>query len=201
MATHTFVPAPLPAGITIPDDGDDRESASVNVPLEALLDAVAQTYTGYLYIPLDNPVPTVNPRFAVSMPAGFPLWSQDDLTDAGGIPFSVPAVPVGARIVSLQLLVAGGAGHGALPATMPSVTMSRRAGDSTGSDGELVDADIAAVDVTEHQSTRWETFALAAGGYLDTEDSDYIVEVRGETGADSELGFTLAKMRLVLEQG
>lgn len=186
---HTYTPAGnRNAIITVPDDGDAANAASIQTPLEQLaeeLELVARrtpggssaVATGFQIplLPFDN----LNSRFA---PAGVGILQQNDVTDAGGVLLPVPIAMVPCTITAVFLTLRNVAFHSALPATMPQLQLYRfnRSTYTSTVVGTQVDTSAStAAYAAAH------TIALTVSESVNSSNFVYYVSFNGETGANS----------------
>jgi len=186
------------ASVIRPDDGDTSSAASISaagVGLQPLANRTnflkkrsAAADGGNLLVTL-NEVLNSNSRFSLAFGVSSPdySWVQSDITDAGGLWFRVPPL-YGVEITDVLARVHGDGGgvgtHGALPATMPAVTLFEL--DSTSGTGTVnnlgsqsdVSANVAAYE-TIHDITLTGLNAVAG------DESSYLVRLAGEAGANS----------------
>lgn len=125
-SVYNPIAAAPPTGYTIPSDGDAKSAASVNVPLQALMDGVA-------YINGDKH-PSIAIDYAQPMrinfvSAQFSVNSASIIQQAttGGQLSLELAIPQDATIQSVTLRVKGATGHGATltGVTVPTATVKR----------------------------------------------------------------------------
>jgi hypothetical protein len=125
-------------------------------------------------------------------------WWAHDATTNNNFAFSLMLPPLG-KLSEVRAIVSGAAGHGALPATMPALSVRRAI-------CTLAAADITA-DSLGSQTDSSATFAdyelnheIAVTGLNHTIStvSSYFVRITGEAGANSVSGLKLGKIYCVL---
>lgn len=215
-------PAILGATITLPQDlVDQRTAASVNVPFQALADAIAYLMaSGTIYgargctsdLVMGNAAQSVDPTMVgLTTAAAETLSASNALLYADHLRFNVTtsgsAVALhayfplnsilvsGATITRAQLTLQGGPGHGALPALMPSLTIVRVKGSNNTQVG-LLAAGVtydASADVGTYEATHTIEVVPDQNNVVDFSDSSvYYAVVTNEGDTNA-----LAELRLM----
>lgn len=112
-------------------------------------------------------------------------YLQTSVTDAGALWFSLDTLPVGAKLLTVSVRLAGGAPftapytHAGLPGTMPTITVYRQTDGTATSVSSATDssANVAAYDAF-HAISASPNHTIVAG-------AQYHVKVTGEAGANS----------------
>lgn len=210
MSTHTPTPVALPSSVTIPDGGDARTAASVNVALETALNAIKRlenlVFTGALWVPLST-APVSTNFTAQDDPGLGRYWEQTSVAAVGELGrFEAPnTILAGVELTHLDVFWNHIGSHGSVPATKPAFILTKldrgASPAATTPDGEIVDTDLWNADsgapnsVATYEAGGMASFDIASGNYLDA-DSIYWLEVRGEAGGGAELGFQFLGARL-----
>lgn len=139
-------------------------------------------------------------------------WIYDHVTgaliqqsNAGPVPGVVPLkLPDGATITGLKMWLQGGAGHGALPANLPTVQLVESTL-ATGTTTNLATLTDAPVNVAAYEAVHVLSGAVGGSPVVAAATKRYYARVNGESGANSlnpalltifgvAVGFTLASI-------
>lgn len=189
---------------TLPDDGDNADAASVNVPLEACIDGLAYIYTRVLTWEIGT-VPGGYAQKSPMVPRALNEWSEE--TDAGTlaplgwyqtdnsgnelISFEINPPHCLARLQRVYVRLDGnghtGAGaHANMPANKPQITVYRVSGGSLSTLHTETDP---TTDKAIYDTPHSIVCPAAADPALDLAPLSFgqrlFVQVAGESGADS----------------
>lgn len=188
---HTYTPtATWNTGYTIPDDGDDRDAASVDVALEALGDRTQFLYARSAPGTIDIPTPTnyLNADWAWNVsPMG---WEQATVGAVVGVILDVgAALPSLCTLDAVTVQCKGAAGHIALPGTPPKIQLWRQpaGGAAPTKIGEQIDT---SATVLVYEDDHPITITGLAEAYDVTDGNRYYLHIFGESGTNDLNGFT-----------
>lgn len=117
--------------ITLPDDGDAYDAASIGAALEDIQDGLVGLSDNYFnnshfWIDAFQAPQNDLSRFSWDT-SGTPGWLQSDVTSEGALQWYV-RIPVGMKVVAAYAHIKGDGGsgaHAALPATLPNLELYR----------------------------------------------------------------------------
>jgi hypothetical protein len=189
--------------LTAPAGGDPRTSAAWLAHLQkfanrlGLLGAnggVAANVS--VPVPL-SPVDNASARFTADYLTN--SWAQNNLAVAAALGFQL-VIPTGLKLKEVRAVVRGSAGHGALPANMPGLTVKRSdaalggTGFALSTEANITDpsASVAAYEV-------WHEIAATGLNVASNPTTRTIyAAVIGEAGAGSQTGFVLTRLYMVV---
>jgi hypothetical protein len=170
-------------------DGADGGSYTVSAPI--IIGGSGIVSAGTIDIATNAIVDNVSSRFGTTWPI-----TQTDITDQGGVSFWIPRMSTDLQLDGVFVMLEGAvAGHGALPANMPTLQVQRR---------ELNSGDVSwttssvGSEITDASATvgAYESFhVLASTGLAHTFGSAYIylARIKGESGANSATGLRIVR--------
>jgi len=220
--------SPTPVGltdITIPDDGDDLDAASVNTPIEALADAIAAispsatlmltAYPRLRWITLSES--SASPNVASGGMRMIVVSSTDvDVNDGIWGRFEIAAVNSGAALANVfgieigtdlhpyhgwtlttcVLTLQGKSPHDALPALMPRAALARYDAGASASLCSTAWAIDASADTTAYQASHTITLTVDQNNVIDADSYDYIFLVQNEGNTNGVAGLKIDKIVL-----
>lgn len=194
-AEYAGDPNNYPVKITIPEDGDYKDAASVSVALEGLADRTANLADHLLGVVADDVitlplVPLATASFTWDTPDM--QWRQSSVASAGVLVFEL-ILPKRGTLTAVQAVVIGDTGHAALPATMPKITLYRK---DTGSPAAATVLDTetdASANVGAYEVAH--PITIVTSEVFDHESGNrYYVTFEGEAGANSAINLRLLQL-------
>lgn len=208
VESSTFTPS-----VSVPSNGDARNSASVDAPFQEVTDR-----TRYLYdhvnaleaavvgvetaktiaLPLGQPIVNLNARWALD---GSGYWTQVSVADAGLLVFTFNMPAIVGRITEARLALKGAGGHGAMPGTKPAFTLTKVNPETGNGSTTLIPATtdpttlVSAYEVT-HVIPKF--YTTGTGPQLDGTQT-LALAITGEKDANSLVGLQVYGLRLVIE--
>lgn len=217
--SHTLTEADnWPNTITVPDGGDPRTAASVEVFAQGLADraryarnrvrGLAASYTELIPMAPNS----------LGNDAGATYWRGNRLSDTGGrgfrtqsvtapggsadlaviIPLPTPKADTFAKIISVKAYFHPGTGRGSLPANFPVFSVYRNPLTGSGSvllsGGTVTDT---AASVVLYEVPRSLLITVGGGGHVITATENYFVAFSGEYGGGAQAGAILLGVELV----
>lgn len=206
---HVLVPVDAyAANVTVPDDGDAKSAASVEVPFQALTDRVHHARTrlvesvgGVLPIPLVASA-NIGARFTAWYSAGIPLtpWWQSSVADAGNLVIPI-ANRIGCQMTQIELrctgLLTAGA-HAGNVGTMPAISLYS-VDSAAGGASALVATQIDPTTVAGGTYEVMHSITLAGLASTFNATTTFFLTITGEAGANAaadKFGIYSAKLTL-----
>lgn len=217
--SHTLTEADnWPNTITVPDGGDPRTAASVEVFAQGLADRsryarnrVRGLATSYAeFIPLaansvGNDAGVAAWRGTRLNETGVRGYHQQSITAPGGstdlnliVPLPVPKADTLAKIISIKAYFHPGTGRGSLPANFPVLAVYRAPVDASGhvllASGSVTDT---AASVVLYEVARSLLVTVGGGGHVIAATENYWVAFQGEYGGGAQFGLRVTGIELV----
>lgn len=200
---HTYTPSGTRnATITLPDDGDAANVASINTPMQQLseeVELIAQHVPGgsvgtstAFQVPL-NIFANASDRFAVG---GVGLIEQVNVTDAGGVLFWVPTVMT-CKITAVRMAWKGAPAHANLPGTMPKIELLRFNSNSNTYTSIGSQTDPSGATVAYQANHNVDLTGLAE--VVSSQNYWYYLSITGEAGANALQGSFLSGLWVYLQ--
>lgn len=196
--SHVYTPSTSndPASYTMPDDGDDYDASSVNVPLEGIADKVHRLQSLISGVGVSNiTVPIIHAKDVAATPrwlfdgfagGGNYAWRQTNITDGGILIFDFPPGYVGLRCTSVNVYLegnGGGSNHANVPANFPTAALMYQDFITEGSTPQTV---ASATDSAASAAAYDTVHALSIGvNHTINAQRVYWIRVIGESGANS----------------
>lgn len=206
--TENAANADFGTGLLVPQDTEDF-TASCDIVTGSSFQELAdrsQWLKGWLAdapkitVPVTNARDNVGPRFSVAPFAGY---FQSSTADAGTIRFTVPALPIGRKIVAAGARWGNSQCTNVAIGTMPKLTLLKT-DVSVGTSYVYTVGNSATIgtftDATAVLATYQGLHDIAITGLAETISADrvYLLEFKGETGANATVGGTLVNLWVTL---
>lgn len=197
----------LPASVNLPeDDVDDEAAGSVNVPFEALLDAVARLeYQDDPWWPVALGYPTNKDIFGTDWNYSFVLgaWNQVQNVAPNAIAWALQ-LPARGKLLAVDIRfggdIIGGGPHAGQPGTMPALALYAYL---DGTPTTLASASDTWVNIATYDAAHWLSggsgVTIGGGGHTINPSEQIILAFAGEYGANAlanALGILSARIKI-----
>lgn len=195
--------------VVVPEDGDPRDAASVEVPFQALTNRALflrnHTPGAAEFYELDVPLgPASDPTTFAFQNGPFGLSQSSTSTPFHFVQLALPYDLSGgwaAKIAEIKAYFLPAGGHGGLPASQPEITLWRQPRTGSGSGVSVQAQQLAAGSVGAYETAQTITMVLGGSGHTILNDHVYWVSFEGESGANSATGLLLTRLTMMIAEG